>query len=60
VSWDQLRAIAAEAQAARLDEQQRRPEACPIDGTPLEEGPGGVLFCRWDGWQYPRDWTPPA
>lgn len=36
-----------------------RPVACPNDGTPLKEGPPsqpGILFCSFDGWQYPRDW----
>lgn len=35
------------------------PMACPNDGEPLREGPPeepGVLWCRFDGWQYPRDW----
>jgi len=59
MSWEQLRDIAREAADEARDERARRPEACPLDGTVLEEGPGGVLFCRADGWQYPRDWTPP-
>ena len=25
--------------------------ACPNDGEPLREGPNGVLFCPFDGWQ---------
>jgi hypothetical protein len=35
------------------------PVACPNDGTPLEIGPPeqpGILFCPFDGWQYPRDY----
>lgn len=35
------------------------PTACPNDGQPLQGGPPsepGVLFCSFDGWQYPRDW----
>lgn len=40
------------------DEQQRamRPWACPNDGQPLTDGPHGTLLCRFDGWEYPRDW----
>jgi hypothetical protein len=34
-----------------------QPMACPNDGTPLLQAPeSGVLFCPFDGWQYPRDW----
>ena len=25
--------------------------ACPNDGEPLREGPNGVKFCPFDGWQ---------
>lgn len=35
------------------------PVACPNDGEPLTAGPPGqsaVLFCRFDGWTYPRDY----
>jgi hypothetical protein len=35
------------------------PVACPNDGTQLKEGPSsepGILFCPFDGWQYPRDY----
>jgi hypothetical protein len=35
------------------------PTACPNDGEPLIPGPPeqpGILFCRFDGWQYPRDY----
>lgn len=38
----------------------RTPLACPNDGEPLREGPPqepGILYCRFDGWQYPRDWN---
>jgi hypothetical protein len=43
----------------------RPPTACPIDGEPLINGPstdsgsGVQLYCKFDGWQYPRDWHPP-
>lgn len=35
------------------------PVACPNDGTPLENGPpgdSGILYCPFDGWQWPRDY----
>ena len=35
------------------------PVACPRDGEPLRLGPPsqpGVLYCPYDGWQYPRDY----
>jgi len=37
------------------------PTACPHDGEPLRAGPpsaGGILFCPFDGWQWPRDFDP--
>jgi len=37
------------------------PVACPNDGEPLQWGPPqapGILYCRFDGWQYPRDYDP--
>ena len=44
----------------------RPPMACPNDGEPLINAPatmagsGCQLYCRYDGWQYPRDWQPPS
>lgn len=35
------------------------PVACPNDGTPLLQGPPQeptILYCPFDGWQYPRDY----
>lgn len=47
-------------QAAYVDYYRTQPPvACPNDGEPLIPGPPGqpgVLFCRFDGFQYPRDW----
>jgi hypothetical protein len=43
----------------------RPPVACPEDGEPLRPPPntaagsGMELFCRFCGWQYPRDYTQP-
>jgi hypothetical protein len=61
MSWYQLLDIYKQDQAWRQWYANQPPVACPNDGTPLEEGPGGELFCRHDGWQYPRDYVrPPA
>lgn len=61
-----LLAIMAEQQ---MDEQmpvtgrEPLPAACPNDGQPLLQGPGTdpsvILFCPFDGWQFPRDWFRP-
>ncbi|MGW0587456.1 hypothetical protein [Streptosporangium sp. NPDC002607] len=53
--WRTLLDIAREATADRQAERERPPTACPNDGEPLRSGPGGVLHCSFDGWQYPRD-----
>jgi hypothetical protein len=37
------------------EEQSTPPQACPHDGTPLESGSDGVLHCRFDGYEWPRD-----
>lgn len=43
----------------------RPPEACPICGEPLRPPPdtpagsGVELYCKFDGWRYPRDWVRP-
>ena len=56
MSWEQLRSI------VQADRQEREfwagqpPRSCPNDGTPLQSGPDGTLFCQHDGWTYPRDW----
>jgi hypothetical protein len=44
-----LIAIYDEARAIAQENETREPEACPNDGTPLQDGPNG-LFCPWDGW----------
>lgn len=43
----------------------RPPTACPNCGEPLRNGPatpsgsGVELYCKYDGWQYPRDYVAP-
>jgi len=58
--WYQILDIGREASQMMRDEQNRRPVACPNDGEPLENGPDGTMHCRYDGWQYPRDWVRPG
>lgn len=55
MSWYQLLSIFKEASDLKRDEESRPPEACPNDGEPLTAGPDGELFCKYDGYQYPRD-----
>ncbi len=58
MSWEQLRAIAAQNRQEREFWETQPPRACPNDGTPLQQGPDGSLFCTHDGWAWPRDWDP--
>jgi hypothetical protein len=60
MSWEQLRSIVVQDRRDRAFWQAQRPRACPNDGTPLQNGPDGSLFCQHDGWTYPRDWDPAA
>lgn len=55
MSWEQLLSIAQEAADLKRDELSRPPVACPNDGEPLLQGPDGTLFCKYDGYQFPRD-----
>lgn len=49
MSYETLTAIGQEAAAyARAD---TIPVACPNDGEPLQDGPGGVKYCPYDGWR---------
>jgi len=50
MSWEQLLAIQEEARAMAAEDKARTPTACPNDGEPLREGPGG-LYCPFDGWR---------
>lgn len=53
--WQSLISILKESGDSARDERTRIPAACPDCGQPLEPGPDNVRFCRFDGWQYPRD-----
>lgn len=47
MGWYQVLSIYREAAQQKLDEETRPPVACPNDGTVLDLGPDGILFCRW-------------
>lgn len=55
MAWETLVNILAEAREIDALEATRMPLECPNDYTALREGPDGVLYCPWDGWQYPGD-----
>ena len=55
MAWETLLDIIAEGRDLERQEATKTPVECPNDYTTLKEGPDGVLFCPWDGWQYPRD-----
>jgi hypothetical protein len=33
------------------DRERDNPVECPNDGEPLQTGPDGMLYCRYDGWR---------
>jgi len=58
--WDLYATLQEQAEYAEYYKTQP-PTACPNDGEPLKAGPSNqpsVLYCPFDGWQYPRDWDP--
>ncbi len=50
-SWDSLVAVIEAGRQYAREDAAREPVACPNDGTLLESGPNGELFCRFDGWR---------
>lgn len=55
MAWEELTAIVADTMEQVLNLKSTPPQACPQDGEPLLDGPNGVKYCRYDGWQWPRD-----
>lgn len=55
MAWEQLTAMLQEA--ADIDQKDRStpPTSCPNDYQALREGPGGKLYCPWDGLVWPND-----
>lgn len=54
MSWRQLQAILHDAAVEERAAEIGPPTECPC-GLPLEQGPDGILFCSFDGTQWPRD-----
>jgi hypothetical protein len=57
--WWGLDSILKEAAAEAAYYAGIPPVACPNDGEPLIPGPPeepDSLYCKFDGWQYPRDY----
>jgi hypothetical protein len=62
VSWYQLLDIRRQAKEEFDFYAERPPLACPLCGEPLKTAPpsaDATLFCPFEGWAYPRDWTRP-
>lgn len=55
IAWEELADIYRQAADERRAELGAPPQACPNDGEPLEQTEAGILFCPFDGWQWPRD-----
>jgi len=53
MSWEQLRAITKQNKETVQKEQGGKPITCPIDGTILDEGKGGVRNCPLGNYRYP-------
>lgn len=61
MSWWGLDSILKERAEYATYYRSAPPVACPNDGEPLLEGPPqepAMRYCRFDGWQYPRDFDP--
>jgi hypothetical protein len=55
MAWQQLLDMISEARQIDAEQATRPPVECPNDYTALQSGPGGTLYCPWDGWRYPED-----
>ncbi len=64
-SWWGLHSVFEHSREEFESYASRPPVACPDCGEPLSNAPatmagsGCQLYCRYDGWQYPRDWLVP-
>lgn len=62
VSWLQMLDILKQAHVEFEYWASNPPLACPHCGEPLIPGPGSAevnLFCKFDGFAWPRDWVRP-
>lgn len=55
MAWETLLGLIQEQAETEQEERTGTPSSCATCYTPLKDGPGGVLFCPWDGRQWPRD-----
>jgi hypothetical protein len=54
MAWDQMLSIIEEAMQYVKEEKTQPPLACPNDGEPLTTSPDGGLFCKFDGYSWPK------
>lgn len=65
-SWWGLVSVLKHSEAEFDAYRSMVPMACPDDGEPLQNAPatdagsGVERFCKYCGWSYPRDWSPPS
>lgn len=62
MSWWQLIDIHKERRVYAEYYANRPPVGCPQCGEPLRQAPQSAedtLYCKFDGWSYPRDWIRP-
>ena len=52
MGFEQYLSILKAAREQERLEASQPPVACPNDGTVLQSGPNGELFCPFDGWRY--------
>lgn len=52
MSWEQLNSIIKSIDEEQAQLRAQPPIDCPNDGTPLQNGPDGILYCPFDGWRY--------
>lgn len=60
LGWDLYSTLIEQAAYVSYYKSQP-PVACPRCGEPLRQGPPqdpAVLYCKFDGWQFPRDYDP--
>lgn len=53
MGWYQLVQIVKNARDPQFRATAVEQMTCPRDGEPLQTGPDGGLFCRYDGWRPP-------
>lgn len=51
MGWESLITVTREAAQLAAAEAARPEVACPNDGEPLQQGPRGEWFCRYDGYR---------